>query len=173
MNDFVFHNPTKIIFGKTVMGKIAESITPFGKKILLTYGQGSIKKNGIYDKVMSQLRGFEVQEFSGIEPNPRVETVRKYLKKSRDYHPDFVLAVGGGSTIDATKLVASSWYYDGDPWDFLVDKKAEPKKYLSFGVVLTMPATGSEMNCGSVITRWETHEKPFLNGRKFILNSRF
>lgn len=153
MNDFVFQNPTKIIFGKTAMDKIAENILPFGKKVLLTYGKGSIKKNGVYDKALKQLKGFEIREFSGIESNPRVETVRRCLKENKDYQPDFVLAVGGGSTIDATKLIVSSWNYDGDPWDFLINPKANPKKYLPFGVVLTMPATGSEMNCGAVITK--------------------
>lgn len=145
------------------MDQIAQNIRPFGKKVLLTYGKGSIKKNGVYDKVMAQLTGFEVKEFSGIESNPRVETVRKCLKENEGYEPDFILAVGGGSTIDATKLIASSWYYEGDPWDFLINQKAAPKKYLPIGVVLTIPATGSEMNSGAVITKWETHEKPFFN----------
>lgn len=145
------------------MDQITKNVRSFGNKVLLTYGKGSIKKNGIYDKVMAQLKGFEVSEFSGIEPNPRVETVRKCLEQYRDFEPDFILAVGGGSTIDATKLIASSWHYGGDPWDFLVKPGTSPKKYLPFGVVLTIPATGSEMNCGSVITRWETHEKPFFS----------
>lgn len=163
MNDFVFWNPTKIIFGKDSMTQIAENIRPLGRKVLLTYGKGSIKKNGVYNKVKEQLTGFEVEEFSGIEPNPRVETVRLCLKQYKGYKPDFLLAVGGGSVIDATKLLASSWYYDGDPWDFLTSKSTKSKRYLPLGVVLTIPATGSEMNSGAVISRWETHEKPFFD----------
>ena len=162
MNDFVFCNPTKIIFGKTAMEKISDNINSFGKKVLLTYGKGSIKGNGVYEKVMDQLVGFEVVEFAGIEPNPRVETVRRCLKENKDYEPDFVLAVGGGSVIDATKLIVSSWHYNGDPWDFLIKPEVAPQKYLPFGTVLTIPATGSEMNCGAVISKWETHEKPFF-----------
>lgn len=144
------------------MEKIAENVKPFGNKVLITYGKGSIKKNGVYDKVLKQLKGFEVKEFGGIEPNPRVETVRKCLADNKGWNPDFILAIGGGSVIDATKLIVSAWHYDGDPWDFLIKPEVNPTKYIPFGVVLTIPATGSEMNCGSVITKWETHEKPFF-----------
>jgi len=159
MNNFELYNPTRIIFGTDSMDKIASQIKPFGKKVLVTYGGGSIKKNGIYEKVMSRLKDFDVQEFGGIEPNPRVETIRKAIKEFKDFNPDFLLAIGGGSVIDGTKLLASSMFYDGDPWDFLTKESTEPTKYIPFGVVLTLSATGSEMNKGAVITNWETHEK--------------
>jgi alcohol dehydrogenase YqhD (iron-dependent ADH family) len=162
MKDFVFRNPTKIIFGMNSMDQINENIRVFGHKVLVTYGKGSIKDNGIYDKVMRQLEGLDVREFSGIEPNPRVETVRKAVNEFRDFNPDIILAVGGGSVVDGSKLIAASLHYNGDPWDFLVDDKAEPTKYVPLAVVLTLAATGSEMNSGAVITKWETNEKPFF-----------
>ncbi len=140
------------------MAQIRPNIEPFGRKVLLTYGRGSIKRNKIYDKVMRQIKGLKVKEFGGIEPNPRVETLRQALDQYRSFNPDIILAVGGGSVIDGSKLLASSFHYGGDPWDFLI-KDVEPKKYVPFGVVLTLSATGSEMNCGAVITRWETNEK--------------
>ncbi len=158
MKDFILHNPTKLIFGKNAMEQIRPNIETFGRRVLLTYGQGSIKKNGIYDKVIKELKGLEIKEFGGIESNPRVETLRKALAQHRSFNPDIILAVGGGSVIDGSKLLASSFHYHEDPWDFLV-KNVEPKKYVPLGVVLTLSATGSEMNCGAVISRWETHEK--------------
>lgn len=165
MNNFELNNPTKIVFGTDSMNRISDLIRPFGNKVLITYGGGSVKKNGIYEKVVSQLKDFEIREFGGIEPNPRVETIRKAREENKDFNPDFILAVGGGSVIDGTKLLASSMYYSGDPWDFLVKNDSEPQKYVPFGVVLTLSATGSEMNNGSVITNWETHEK-LLFGRE-------
>lgn len=159
MNDFVLYNPTKIIFGKNSMKGIAEHIKPFGKKVLITYGKGSIKQNGIYDKVIKELTGFDVREFGGIESNPRVETVRKACKEFKKFDPNFVLAIGGGSVIDATKLIVTSMHYNSDPWDFLINPDTEPQKYIPFGVISTISATGSEMNNGSVITNWATHEK--------------
>lgn len=162
MLDFEFHNPTKIIFGKTAMDKIAENVEFYGKKVLVTYGGGSIKKNGIYNKVMQQLKNFEVKEFGGIEPNPRVETIRRAIKEFKSFNPDLVLAVGGGSTIDGSKLLISAMHYDGDPWDFIKSTEVKPEKYIPLGVVLTMSATGSEMNPNSVITNWETHEKIYF-----------
>jgi len=162
MNNFEFQNPTKIVFGTDSMDKISDLIKPFGNKILVTYGGGSIKTNGIYQKVMDQLKAFDVKEFGGIEPNPRVETIRKIIEQFKDFDPDFILSVGGGSVIDGTKLLAASMHYDGDPWDFLVKESVEPKKYLPFGTVLTISATGSEMNCGAVITNWEQHQKLVL-----------
>lgn len=162
MNNFELNNPTKIVFGTDSMNRISDLIRPFGNKVLITYGGGSVKKNGIYEKVVSQLKDFEIREFGGIESNPRVETIRKAREENKDFNPDFILAVGGGSVIDGTKLLASSMYYSGDPWDFLVKNDTEPQKYVPFGVVLTISATGSEMNNGSVITSWETHEKLFF-----------
>jgi NADP-dependent alcohol dehydrogenase len=159
MNNFELQNPTKIIFGTDAMDKIGVNVLPFGRKVLITYGGGSIKKNGVYQKVMSQLKDFDVQEFGGIEPNPRVETIRETIKKFKDFDPDFLLAIGGGSVIDGTKLLAASMHYEGDPWDFMAKPDTEPTKYIPFGVVLTLSATGSEMNKGAVITNWTTHEK--------------
>jgi alcohol dehydrogenase YqhD (iron-dependent ADH family) len=159
MNNFELYNSTKIIFGTDSMDKIADQIRPFGGKVLVTYGEGSIKTNGIYTKVMDQLKEFDVREFGGIEPNPRVETIRKIIEQYKEFEPDFVLAVGGGSVIDGTKLFISSMYYDGDPWDFLVKEGVQPKKYLPLGTVLTLSATGTEMNGNAVITNWEKHEK--------------
>ena len=166
MNNFELCNPTRIVFGDDAMEKIGELIRPFGKKVLVTYGGGSIKNNGIYSKVMKQLEGFDVREFGSIEPNPRVETIRKIIEKYKDFEPDFVLAVGGGSVIDGTKLLVSSMYYEGDPWDFLIKPNVAPKRYIPFGTVLTISATGSEMNNGSVITNWTTHEKLFFGRRE-------
>ena len=143
------------------MEQIRPNIKTFGRKVLLTYGKGSIKKSGLYDKVIKELKGSKVKEFGGIEPNPRVETLRKALDQYRSFKPDIILAVGGGSVIDGSKLLASSFHYNGDPWDFLI-RDVEPKKYVPLGVVLTLSATGSEMNCGAVITRWETNEKKVL-----------
>lgn len=159
MNNFELCNPTRLVFGTDAMDKIGGLIKPFGKKVLITYGGGSIKKNGVYDKVIAQLSDFEVREFGGIEPNPRVETIRKIIAQYKDFEPDFVLAVGGGSVIDGTKLLVSAMYYDGDAWDFLAKPGVEPAKYIPFGTVLTISATGSEMNDGAVITNWTTHEK--------------
>lgn len=162
MEDFIFYNPTKIIFGKTAMDQVRSNVEIFGQRVLVTYGGGSIKTNGIYDKVMKQLEGLSVKEFGRIEPNPRVETIRKAVKEVRSFDPDLILAVGGGSVIDASKLLASALHYNGDPWDFLI-KKPEPKKYVPLAIVLTIAATGSEMNNGAVITRWETHKKLFFS----------
>jgi NADP-dependent alcohol dehydrogenase len=163
MLDFTFKNPTKLIFGKTSMDKIRENIKPFGKKVLLTYGGGSIKTHGIYEKVIKQLKSFQVKEFGGIEPNPRLETLQKCLDQHRDFQPNLILAVGGGSTIDGSKLLASSWHYQGDPWGFLAKRKTQPKKYIPLGVVLTLSATGSEMNGNAVITKWSTNEKLYFS----------
>lgn len=143
------------------MDQIRPNVETFGKKVLVTYGGGSIKKNGIYDKVRKQLTGFEVKEFGGIEPNPRVETIRRALMQFQGFDPDIILAVGGGSVIDGSKLLASSFYYHGDPWNFLI-KDVKPERYVPLATVLTLSATGSEMNNGAVITRWETNEKLFF-----------
>lgn len=112
---------------------------------------------------MDQLQNFQVQEFGGIEPNPRLETINQCLKLHRDFQPDLILAVGGGSTIDGSKLLASSWHYQGNPWDFLTKSVVHPKKYIPLGVVLTLSATGSEMNGNAVITKWQTHEKLYFS----------
>ncbi|MGM0845903.1 MAG: iron-containing alcohol dehydrogenase [Bacillota bacterium] len=160
MNSFVFYNPTKLIFGKNEVEKIKEEIPQYGKKVLLVYGGGSIKRNGLYDTVTNLLKEIdaEVHELSGVEPNPRISTVRRGVEICKDKGIEVLLAVGGGSVIDCTKAVAAGAKYEGDAWD-LVTKKAAAEEALPFGTVLTLAATGSEMNAGSVITNWETHEK--------------
>lgn len=160
MQNFTFYNPTKLIFGKDQLSQLQTEIPQYGKKVLVVYGGGSIKRNGLYDKVKEQLHeiGAEVFELSGVEPNPRISTVRKGVEICKTEGIDFLLAVGGGSVIDCTKAIAAGAKYDGDAWD-LVIKKAFAAKALPFGTVLTLAATGSEMNAGSVITNWETNEK--------------
>jgi alcohol dehydrogenase YqhD (iron-dependent ADH family) len=160
MENFTYWNPTKLIFGKDQLQKLTEELPQYGKKILLVYGGGSIKKNGIYDKTMALLKQMdcEVFELSGVEPNPRISTVRKGVDICKREGIEFLLAVGGGSVIDCTKAIAAGAKYDGDAWD-LVTKKAQITGALPFGTVLTLAATGSEMNSGSVITNWETKEK--------------
>jgi alcohol dehydrogenase len=160
MNEFVFYNPTKLIFGKDQVEMLTKLVPQYGKKILLVYGGGSIKRNGLYDKVTSKLKevGAEISELSGVEPNPRISTVRKGVNICKENGIEFILAVGGGSVIDCTKAIAAGAKYDGDAWD-LVIKKAPAEEALPFGTVLTIAATGSEMNAGSVITNWETKEK--------------
>ncbi|KAA0561197.1 iron-containing alcohol dehydrogenase [Rossellomorea aquimaris] len=160
MNEFTFYNPTKLIFGKGQVEQLKELVPQYGKKVLVVYGGGSIKRNGLYDQVMSVLKDIdrEVFELSGVEPNPRLSTVRRGVEISKENNIEFILAVGGGSVIDCTKAIAAGAKYDGDAWD-LVTKKAFAKEALPFGTVLTLAATGSEMNAGSVITNWETNEK--------------
>lgn len=156
----MFRNPTKLIFGKGQLEQLKLEIPQYGKKVLLVYGGGSIKQNGIYDNVISMLKEIdaEVFELSGVEPNPRLSTVNKGIQICKENDIEFILAVGGGSVIDCTKAIAAGSKYDGDAWD-LVTKKAIAKEALPFGTVLTLAATGSEMNAGSVITNWETNEK--------------
>jgi alcohol dehydrogenase len=160
LEKFTYNNPTKLIFGKGQMDQISVEIPKYGNKVLLVYGGGSIKRNGIYDKVQEELTkiGAEVHELSGVEPNPKLTTAKKGVELCKQHGIEFILAVGGGSVIDCTKLIASGAKYDGDPWDF-VTKRAFPESALPLGTVLTLAATGSEMNAGSVITNWETQEK--------------
>ena len=160
MNNFTFVNPVKIIFGKNTIKHISKEI-PANSKVLVTYGGGSIKKNGVYDQVSEALKDLEWCEFSGIEPNPHYETCMKAVAVVKEKNIDYVLAVGGGSVIDATKfIVAAACFEDGDPWRILSEKQnVHIKKALPFGVVLTLPATGSEMNSGAVITKASTQEK--------------
>lgn len=160
MENFTYYNPTKLIFGKGQVQELKTEIPQYGKKVLLIYGGGSIKRNGLYDQVIHQLNeiGAEVHEFSGVEPNPRLSTVRKGIEICRKEGIEFLLAVGGGSVIDCTKAIAVGVKYDGDVWDFM-SRKAVATDALPLGTVLTIAATGSEMNSGSVITNWETNEK--------------
>ena len=161
MKSFEFYNPVKIFFGKDQLGKLSSQI-PHKNKILILYGGGSILKNGVYDQVIGALKDFEVVEFGGIEPNPCYETAMKAVELIREKKVDFLLAVGGGSVIDATKFIASAVLFEGkDPWDIL-SKGVPVTRSMPLGVVLTLPATGTEMNKNSVITRKSTQEKlPF------------
>ncbi|MFT4413008.1 iron-containing alcohol dehydrogenase [Fredinandcohnia humi] len=160
MENFTYYNPTKLIFGKDQVEQLKNEIPQFGKKVLLVYGGGSIKRNGLYDRVKDILNeiGAEVQELAGVEPNPRLTTVKKGIEICHNEGIEFLLAVGGGSVIDCTKAIAAGAKYNGDVWDFMT-RKAIAKEALPFGTVLTLAATGSEMNAGSVITNWETNEK--------------
>lgn len=159
MNNFSFCNPTQLIFGQGQIARAGENI-PAGAKVMLTYGGGSIKANGVYDQVVQALKGVDYIEFSGIEPNPRYETLMQAVALARKEHVNFLLAVGGGSVIDGTKFIASAILFDGEPWDFMKQpKKLIGKSAVPLGTVLTLPATGSEMNCGAVVSRIETREK--------------
>ncbi len=157
MLDFTFYNPTKILFGKGQIAGIAQEI-PHDQRILITYGGGSIKRNGVYDQVMAALAGRTVFEFAGIEPNPTYETLMEAVRVARERNIDFLLAVGGGSVIDGTKFIAAAVPFPGEPWDILA-RHAPIQKALPLGSVLTLPATGSEMNSGSVVTRRATQDK--------------
>ena len=157
MNNFVFQNPTKLIFGEGQIAQLASEL-PAGKKILVTFGGGSVKKNGVYDQVVAALEGFDYLEFWGIEPNPKVETLRKAVEICKAEGIGFLLAVGGGSTLDGTKLIAAAAVIEQDAWDLVCN----PKLYggtLPFASVITLPATGSEMNRGCVISNVATGEK--------------
>jgi alcohol dehydrogenase len=160
MQNFTFWNPTKLIFGKGQLEQLKKEIPLYGQKVLVVYGGGSIKRNGLYDKVIKLLKEIDAQVFElpGVEPNPRITTARKGVEICKKEGIDVLLAVGGGSVIDCTKLIAAGAKYDGDAWD-LVIKKAAVTDALPFGTVLTLAATGSEMNSGSVSTNWETNEK--------------
>lgn len=157
MQNFVFQNPTKLIFGKNTIAKIADQI-PQGANIMVTFGGGSIKTNGVYDQVMAALKGRPVVEFGGIEANPDFDTLIKAVEICKTQKIDFLLAVGGGSIIDGTKFIATAVRYQGDPWEFLLDE-SKAKVAIPLASVLTLPATGSEMNCGAVISRRRTNEK--------------
>lgn len=161
MHNFVFHNPTKLIMGKGMISELGKEI-PAGKKIMITFGGGSVKKNGVYDQVKEALAHHETIEFWGIEPNPAIETLRKAIELGKKEKVDFLLAVGGGSVIDGTKLISAGLLYDGDAWDLVM--KGSSDKTVPMATVLTLPATGSEMNNGAVISRRETKEKsPFFS----------
>ncbi|WP_428911183.1 iron-containing alcohol dehydrogenase [Niallia sp. Krafla_26] len=176
MDNFTYWNPTKLIFGKDQLAEIKNEVPQYGDKILLVYGGGSIKNNGLYDKVMNILKELDatVFELSGVEPNPRISTVRKGVDLCKKEGIQLILAVGGGSVIDCSKAIAAGAKYEGDPWDIVI-KKTVVKDALPFGVILTLAATGSEMNPSSVITNWETNEKygwgsPYVYPRFSILD---
>ena len=158
MNNFEFCVPTKIYFGVGQVEKLPQALEPYGKNILLVYGGGSIKKTGLYEKIMGLLKDFNVTEFSGVEPNPQLTTVCRGASVCKSGNVDVVLAVGGGSVIDCAKVIAAAALYDGDPWDF-VSGKVAVEKALPIASILTLAATGSEMDSGAVITNMETKEK--------------
>ncbi len=162
MNNFSFYNPTKIHFGAGQIQTLKDEI-PADAKILIVYGGGSIKKNGIFDQVTDALEGKTFLEFGGIEPNPHYETCLKAVELIKTENIDFLLAVGGGSVIDATKFIAAAAQYDGNPWEIIETFGSAVKGALPIGCVLTLAATGSEMNPTSVVTRAETQDKLFFN----------
>lgn len=158
MDNFKFHAYTEILFGKGEINKLPEVLSGYGKNVLLVYGGGSIKRNGIYDSIQNLLQDFNIVELSGVEPNPRIETVRRGIELCRENNIDVILAVGGGSTIDCSKVVAAGYYYDGDPWD-IVTTPSKITKVLPIVTILTLAATGSEMNKNAVISKMDTNEK--------------
>jgi NADP-dependent alcohol dehydrogenase len=157
MNNFIYHNPVKIAFGKGQIEQL-DKLLPAGGKILLTYGGGSIFKNGVYDQVKKALGNRNITEFGGIEPNPKYETLLKAVEIIKNEGISFILAVGGGSVIDGSKLLAGAGTLSCDPWD-IVTGKVKIEKALPLGAVLTLPATGTEMNGNSVISKASTKEK--------------
>ncbi len=160
MKNFEFYNPVRIRFGKGEIAKLS-TLVPKGANIMLTYGGGSIKKNGIYDQVITALKGFNIIEFSGIEANPHYETLMRGVALVKANKIDFLLAVGGGSVLDGTKFIAAASLWEGsDPWEILARRnEVSVLKAIPIGTVITLPATGSEMNGTAVVTRWETKDK--------------
>lgn len=161
MNPFIYNIPTKVYFGENQLGNLGKEILSFGKRVLLTYGGGSIKRIGLYDRVLEELRnaGAEVFELSGIEPNPRIESVREGVKICKQENIDVLLAVGGGSTIDATKFMAAGACVEHDPWEFFGANAKPIERALPIVTILTLAATGSEMDTGGVITNLATGDK--------------
>ncbi|MGU3792379.1 iron-containing alcohol dehydrogenase [Vibrio diabolicus] len=160
--NFSYVNPTKIFFGQKQIAAIKEAI-PSDQKVLVVYGGGSIKKNGVYDQVSEALEGHEWLEFYGVEPNPTKETLDKAVAMVKEHGVDFILAVGGGSVIDGSKYVAAASKYDGDGWDIMIGKH-QVTEATPLAAILTLPATGSESNMGAVITKKETQDKlPFMS----------
>lgn len=160
MNNFAYKNPTKLIFGENSIEALTKEVPLYGKKVLLVYGGGSIKRNGLYEQVLAQLADIDakVYELAGVEPNPRISSVREGVKLCKEHNIDFILAVGGGSVIDCTKTIAAGAKYEGDAWDIVL-RKVPVKDALPIGTILTIAATGSEMNGSSVVTNWDTKEK--------------
>ncbi len=165
MHDFIFNVPVNIIFGKDRISKLSKEITKYGSRVLLCYGGGSIKKIGLYETITQQLKENAIFycELAGISPNPRLDEVNQGIQLVKDHNIDFILPVGGGSAIDCAKAIAAGAEYDGDVWD-LISKKAPVKGAVPFGTVLTLSATGSEMNCGAVISNMQTKEKLGFGG---------
>jgi len=161
MNNFIFQNPTKLVFGKGQIARLAE-LLPDNINLMLTFGGGSITRNGVYDQVKEALKGRNYTEFWGIEPNPRVETLRKAIQVGKDNNINYLLAVGGGSVLDGTKLIAAGIADEMDAWEIV--KQGVAKRQIPFASVMTVPATGSEMNGAAVISCDETQEKYGFSG---------
>lgn len=159
MQNFEFYGPTRVVFGKDTIKELSRLI-PRDRKILMTYGGGSIKKNGVYDQVKKALEGYDLLEFGGIEPNPKYETLAKAVEIVKKEGVNFLLAVGGGSVLDGTKFIALASKYDGDDaYDAIMIRAEHPASAIELADVITLPATGSEMNNGGVISRISTSEK--------------
>ena len=160
MNNFVYDIPTRIYFGENQLGNLGAELSKYGKKVLMTYGGGSIKKIGLYDKIVEEIKkaGLDLYELSGIDPNPRVSSVNAGAEICKKEDIDVLLAVGGGSVLDCTKYIGAATYYDGDAWDILL-QKVPVEKCLPVITVLTLAATGSEMDAGGVISNPETKDK--------------
>lgn len=167
MNNFRYHAYTDIRFGKDQINSLPELLAPYGRKVLLVYGGGSIRKNGLYDKVKELLKDYEIYELAGVEPNPKITSVREGADLCKKHAIDVVLAVGGGSTIDASKVIAGGACYNGDPWDLVIDP-GKIGKVLPIVTILTLAATGSEMNKNAVISNMETNEKLGTASHDFI-----
>lgn len=159
MQNFDYMTPTRLIFGRDAIAKLPEVMPQFGKKILLTYGGGSIKKIGLYQKVLEMLKGYDIVELPGIQPNPKYDpSVLDGVRLCKEHNVDVILSVGGGSVLDCSKAIAAGAKYDGDPWD-LISYKVKAKAALPIVDIITLAATGSEYDCGGVISRTETNDK--------------
>jgi alcohol dehydrogenase YqhD (iron-dependent ADH family) len=164
--NFEFHNPTRLVFGAGVLSQLGEVAGKYGKKALIVTGGGSVKRSGVFDRAVSSLKdaGVAYAECAGVEPNPRITTVRRGAQIARDEGCDVIVALGGGSTMDASKVMAAAFYYDGDPWDMIYHGQPDPyipTRALPIITVPTLAATGSEMNMAAVISNEETNEKSF------------
>jgi len=165
--NFEFHNPAHLVFGAGELSRLGEVVSKHGRRALMVTGGGSVKRNGTFDRAVASLKDADVSmaECSGVQPNPRITTVRCGAQIARDEHCDIIIALGGGSTMDASKVMAAAFYYDGDPWDMIYHGQPDPyvpTRALPIITVPTLAATGSEMNCGAVISNEETKEKSFV-----------
>lgn len=167
MQNFKFYAPTEIIFGKDQAEALPKVMAPYGKKVLLAYGKGSIKRNGIYDQIKEILKDFEIIDFPDIEPNPHLASVERGVSLCKQHNVDMILAVGGGSVIDCAKVVAAGTFHDGDLWDLVMDSTLITDALPLFSV-LTLAGTGSEMNAGGVITNTKINVKKGVGHRKMI-----
>ena len=164
--NFEFLNPTRLIFGAGTLSRLGEVVSRYGRKALIVTGGGSVKRNGTYDRAVASLKaaGVAFVECEGVEPNPSITTVRRGARIAQEEHCDVIIALGGGSTMDASKIMAAAYYYEGDPWDMIYHGQPDPHiptQALPLITVPTLAATGSEMNCGAVISDDETKVKSF------------